>query len=251
MIRPGLCSITLRQLPAPKVAELAAQAGLACVEWGGDVHVPPSETATARQVAALTADCGLAVASYGSYYRAGVSAADDFPAVLSSAVALGAPRIRIWAGDVGSAEVDGDGRRTVIEAAQQAADQAADEGIDLAFEFHRDTLTDDLDSTLALLAEVGRDNVTTYWQPPNGMADHGAIETLRRLGPAVPAVHVFSWWPDTERLALAERAALWRQAFDVVGGYERDVDALLEFVPDDEPQNLLRDAAELRRLIAS
>ena len=41
MIRPGLCSVTFRELDAERVVELAAEAGLACVEWAGDVHVPP------------------------------------------------------------------------------------------------------------------------------------------------------------------------------------------------------------------
>ena len=40
----------------------------------------------------------MAVASHGSYHRAGDDAAEDFDAVLATAGRLGARRIRIWAG---------------------------------------------------------------------------------------------------------------------------------------------------------
>ncbi|MES4905590.1 MULTISPECIES: hypothetical protein [unclassified Streptomyces] len=44
----------------------------------------------ARRVREATEEAGLAVASYGSYYRAGVSDPEEFDAVLRSAVLLGA-----------------------------------------------------------------------------------------------------------------------------------------------------------------
>ena len=40
-IRPGLCSITFRDLSVDDVVALAADAGLAGIEWGADRHVPP------------------------------------------------------------------------------------------------------------------------------------------------------------------------------------------------------------------
>lgn len=247
--RSGLCSITLRKLPVDEVIAVAARAGLGCIEWGGDVHVRPGDLAEARKVAQLTADAGLSVASYGSYFRAGVTPDVEYADVLSSAVALGAPRIRIWAGRLGSAEADAAARGAVVGAIQSAADQAAEQGVALGLEFHRNTLTDDIDSTLALLDEIDRDNVSSYWQPPNGMPEDEALETLHRLG-SVPAVHVFSWWPGTTRLPLAERESLWRSALQGLGAQRSPVDLLLEFVAEDDPENLVRDGAQLNRWIA-
>ena len=40
MIRPGLCSVTLRGMPPDAVIGVAAEAGLEAIEWGADVHVP-------------------------------------------------------------------------------------------------------------------------------------------------------------------------------------------------------------------
>ena len=65
-MRLGMCSVTLRALPVDAVLRVAVDAGLACVEWGGDVHVPCGDLAAADRVRALTAAAGLAVASYGS-----------------------------------------------------------------------------------------------------------------------------------------------------------------------------------------
>ena len=159
--------------------------------------------------------------------------------MLSSAVVLGAKRIRIWAGTVGSRDGDFD---AVADATREAAGAAAEHGIELGFEFHHGTLTDTVESTLRLLDLVDRANVTTYWQPPLDVSTEDAVAGLARLGERVCAVHVFSWWPGKNRLPLAERADLWRAVFDTVPG---SMDALLEFVPGDDPGALVGEAGTL------
>src|SRR6185312_13188931 len=100
MISPGLVSITFRALTPAEVIALARQAGLRGIEWGGDIHVPHGNGARAREVKEMTAEAGLTVAAYGSYYRAGQadSSGLTFDAVLETALELGAPLIRVWAG---------------------------------------------------------------------------------------------------------------------------------------------------------
>jgi 3-dehydroshikimate dehydratase len=221
----GLCSVTLRALGVEEVVAVAARAGLECIEWGGDVHVPAGDFEAARRARAATEAAGLRVASYGSYWRC----AGDFDGVLASARELGAPRVRIWAG------TSGDPLMEVAAAARAAAAR-----IDVAFEFHAGTLTEELDTALALIEASG---VPSYWQPPQDMADDEALDGLRRL-PHVPAVHVFSWWPGDTRLRLAARRSLWERVF----AHFRDGDALLEFVPSDDPELVVAEAEELRRV---
>jgi hypothetical protein len=236
-MRPGLCSVTLRALSVEEVAAAAVTAGLEAIEWGADVHVPPGDIAAAERARAT----GLAVASYGSYFRAG-DPLSGFDAVLTSARALGAPRIRIWAGRVGSAGASAAQRAAVAEGVRAAAELAGD--IEVALEFHGGTLTDEPASAAALLEAAGR--ARTYWQPPQGAPDDVALAGLRAVAPWLAAVHVFSWWPGAERHPLAARAALWREVLALAG----DVDALLEFVPGDDPAVLAREAATLRELDA-
>ena len=249
-LRPGLCSVTLRAQPPAAVVRLAADAGLACVEWGGDVHVPPGEPGTAEAVRASTERAGLAVSGYGSYFRATAPDAAEIDRVVATAVRLGAPRIRIWAGTVGSATATPADRAAVAEAAGRLVDRAAEHAITVAFEFHGGTLTDDPASTLRLLRAVDRPTVGSYWQPPNGRPDAEALAGLATVLDQVMAVHVFSWWPDSQRLPLAARAPLWRAAFATLRQARRPLDALLEFVPDDDPTLLAGEAATLRDLLA-
>lgn len=91
---------------------------------------------------------------------------------------------------------------------------------------------------------MGADNVRTYWQPPLDASDEEALAGLAELADRVCAVHAFSWWPGNNRLPLADRTRLWAAVFGLLDG--RDVQALLEFVPGDDPEVLVREAATLR-----
>ncbi|WP_435747514.1 sugar phosphate isomerase/epimerase family protein [Microbacterium sp. PMB16] len=244
-IRPGLCSVTFRALAPEQIVALAADAGLESIEWGGDVHVPPGDTARAAQVATATTDAGLAVASYGSYFRAQVD--ESLTPILDSAEALGADRIRIWAGSVGSAEAAPSDWAAVVDRLRAAAVEAAARGIGLALEFHSGTLADTAPTTLRLLGEVGHPALSTYWQPTVAAADDVAVDEYRAIADHTSAVHVFSWWPAKERLPLVARSDLWRRFFPVAAAADRPPrDALLEFVPGDDPALLAAEAAALR-----
>ena len=95
-MKTGLTSVTFRQKSPEEIIALAKEAGLTGIEWGGDIHVPAGDTKTASEIGRKTREAGLAVLSYGSYYRG--DEGEDFAPVLASAKALGAPVIRIWAG---------------------------------------------------------------------------------------------------------------------------------------------------------
>jgi sugar phosphate isomerase/epimerase len=247
VIRRGLCSVTLRHLGVEEVAAVAASAGLAAIEWGADVHVPPGDEAAAEAALYACARAGVAVASYGSYHRAGEDSPEDFDAVLATAGRLGAPRIRIWAGRKPSAQAGPRQRAAVADAARRAVQRAGESGIEVALEYHGGTLTDDPGSTLALLEAV--DSLQSYWQPPQDLPDDAALAELRQVLPRLAALHVFSWWPGSERRPLEARAELWRRAFGLAG--QRDLDALLEFVPGDDPETVAREARTMDELLAA
>jgi sugar phosphate isomerase/epimerase len=103
-ITPGLCSVTFRALPAERVIALATEAGLAAIEWGMDVHLPPGETAQAAALAAACHDAGIATPTIGSYLRCTDEDGDQPAAVFDTAIALGAAVVRVWAGRSGSGE---------------------------------------------------------------------------------------------------------------------------------------------------
>lgn len=244
-MRIGLCSVSFRALNPDQVISLAANAGLESIEWGGDIHVPPGCAGIAAEIARRASDEGLVSCSYGSYFRA--SEGEDFDAILDSAQALGATRVRVWAGDVGSEVADACHFARVADRLHRAAESATSRGISLALEFHGGTLADTPASTLRLLEAIGHPSFSTYWQPSIGVADSIAMAEYRALAHKVSAAHVFSWWPTTQRLRLSDRAGLWKEFFTECASSDNPPsDALLEFFVDDDPALLAGEAAAIR-----
>jgi len=252
MLIPGLVSITFRSLSPQEIIRLVVQAGLESIEWGGDVHVPPGDIERAREVGRWTRNAGLMVSAYGSYYRLADARkeAAPFEHVLASAVGLGAPTIRVWAGGQGSAECSPDERHRIIDDGLRIADIAARSGITISLEYHGGTLTDTRESAHALLTELAHPNIDFLWQPTNGEPVEACASRLVDVLPRLRNVHVFHWWPSAaERHPLIEGADRWHTYIDIVRESKKPVDFLLEFVAHDSPEQFLEDAATLRLLL--
>lgn len=251
MIRPGLVSITFRRLSPAEIVDLAAESRLEAIEWGGDVHVPHGDLAAARHAAAVTRDAGLAVAAYGSYYRVAEEDQPPFETILETAVDLGADRIRVWAARRGSADADDAFRDRVASETRRIADLAAAENVRIIYEWHGGTLTDTTESAVALLRAVGHDNVGTYWQPLRRMPTEQCLAAMDAVAEWLAGLHVFTWDRETgERLPLSDGRDCWPQYLTRAAA-GRDMYALLEFVPDNDPAGLARDAETLRRWLAA
>lgn len=258
MIQPGLCSVTFRRHSVPEIITLATNAGLAGIEWGGDVHVPHGDLALAEETRQRTIDAGLKVASYGSYYNGIDSAGSGLPfeKVLDTALALGAPTIRAWAGKIPSAETDAAYRAQLTECLCRDAETAARSGVRIALEFHGGTLTDTTESTTELLKTAGHPNLGSYWQPPVGMNFESCRESLTNVLPWLRNLHVFHWTrPENQilRHALADGRDAWKtylKMADSTNNVPGERFALLEFVQDDSPEAFQRDAAALLQFLA-
>lgn len=247
LIVPGLISVTFRQLDVADIARLAAECGLRGVEWGADVHVPPGDLEAADRAVKCSADRGLTITGYGSYFRAGVDAPSSFDPIVDTAAALGAPTVRIWAGGQGSAHTTPAGGERVQDGIADAVARGTDAGIDVALEFHAGTLTDTAAGARELCEATG---ARSHWQPRVGASDAEALDDLDVLVPHLSAAHIFSWAADGRRLPLSARADLWRAALARLHRLRGDHPALLEFVADDDPESLRRDAETFRRLLA-
>ena len=253
-IKTGLTSITFRKLSPAQIVSLVARAGLAGIEWGGDVHAPHGDTKTAAEVAKMTREAGLEVASYGSYYHVGESPAEGLPfsAVLDAAAALGARMIRVWAGKKGSSTADEPYREKVRLDTMAAAESAAKAGIAVSFEYHGNTLTDTKESALRLMKEVNHPNLRMYWQPPWQMDVALRCADLEAVLPYVTNLHVFAWRlvkDSLTRFPLSEGCGEWIEYFQVAHSSPQDRYALLEFVKDDSPEQFAHDAKTLTSML--
>ncbi len=205
MLRPGLVSITYRALAPREIVELCQKSHLEGIEWGGDVHVPPGDEKRAKEVAQLTREAGLETACYGSYYRC---EGEDFEAVLDTALHLGAPLIRVWAGKQGSAQSDSENFARVADDLNRISAMAAPHGITIATEYHGGTLTDTRESCALLHEAASHPNLKTLWQPLRRAVGDAKVEEncgdLRAVLPFVSNIHVYNWIETSEgRKALA------------------------------------------------
>lgn len=246
MILTGLVSVTFRKFKPAKIIELVKRSGLQGIEWGGDVHVPHGNIQRAREVSQMTLDAGLQVASYGSYYKTGYEEGPLFEEVLETAIALRAPTIRVWAGNAGSKQADADMRRKVVDDARRIAGLAAQAaGINIAFEYHEETLTDTSASACQLLKEIDQTNVGSYWQPLEAYSPEARLNGLREIAPWLSHIHVYN--PSgTMPEPLVEDLAEWFQFMEIIRGCPGDRFCLIEFVKGNFPDQFLEDAEALK-----
>ncbi|MGD1002687.1 MAG: sugar phosphate isomerase/epimerase family protein [Candidatus Brocadiia bacterium] len=249
MVKSGLVSVTFRKLKPREVVDLVAKAKLAGIEWGGDIHVPHGDKARAKEAAKMTKDAGLKVAAYGSYYYAGLGGSPSFEEVLDSALELGAPVIRIWAGKKSPSEAGATDRKKVVDDSIRIAEMAAKRKVALAFEFHNNTLTETTESAVQLLKEIGSANVRSYWQPHSKDALAGNLLSLDAVLPWLAHVHCYQWDANV-RQPLEQGESKWKQYLARIRKAAGDRYVMIEFVKDDSPEAFLRDAATLRKWLA-
>ena len=252
MIKSGLVSVSFRKLTPQVIVDVCTGAGVAGIEWGGDVHVPHGDLAQARRVRRMTEDAGLAVASYGSYYRVGVAEPCPFETVLETAEALGAPVIRVWAGKKGSVDADPSDRRLVVSDSLRCADLAAQAGMTVAYEWHIGTLTDTNESARWLLDSVAGANVKTYWQPPMHTSIAYNLAGLQIVERCLSNVHVYHWQVDTaERMPLLAGEGVWMQYLArIAARSRRPFSPCLNSSKMMSRRTSLKDAATLKRWLA-
>lgn len=251
-LRPGLCSVTLRAETVDSVARLAGECELVGIEWGADVHVPPGDAVAARRAVAASDAANVVVMSYGSYLFAdGAGSPVEAAAVLDTAVALGAPNIRVWA-PFGSEVASGEFVAALAEFVALASAAALTVGL----EFHGGTASATVSGVLSLLDAV--DGLFTYWQPPYWRGpttpDADAAEVVA-LASRLSHLHVYEWPSAAERRPLVDGAARWRAVVDAAAAawstFPGPRYALLEFVRDDSVEQLRRDAATLCSWLAA
>ncbi|MGY8695588.1 MAG: sugar phosphate isomerase/epimerase family protein [Verrucomicrobiia bacterium] len=258
LLKPGLVSISFRELPLEGIVGLVTETGLAGIEWGGDVHVPHGDLVAAERSRVLTCDAGLQVSAYGSYYRFDEcfentdDVGPEFEAVLDSAEAMGAPSIRVWPGRQSSADVSDGDRGRVVEQARKMGEDAGKRGIRIDFEFHDHSLTDTNEATGRLLDEIGHSNVGTFWQTKLLVGHAYRLEGLEALVDRVTNIHCNFFgeddWPNAHLLSDGEKD--WADYLRVLtqSGLERWV--TIEHVKDNAVESFKRDAETLKLWIA-
>ena len=247
MFIAGLTSVTFRLESAEAIVKYAAECQLKCIEWGGDIHVPAGNVEMAKSVAVLTKSSNLYVSSYGSYYSL-LDGKENFDKVLQSAVALNAPIIRIWGGRKSPSQFSETEYAAIVADCRYICERAKKNGIKIALECHNRSITENKESTVKFLKDVGHDNLYMYWQPNQYLSFEENLAFAEAVKDYTVVIHVFHWQGD-KRFPLCEGADMWKQYFAIFKNVNRDIPCLLEFMHDESVKSLLPTVETLRLLI--
>ena len=240
----GLVSVSFRRLEVEKIIEIAKNAGLSSIEWGGDIHVPSGRVDIARYVGERTRAAGLKVAEYGSYYRLGVSSPDGIDGAAASALALGTDTVRVWAHDKGSENISECEYAAAVEDARRICARYPE--LTFCTECHNNTVTDDYRANLRFLRDVDMPNFAAFWQPNQFKSHEYNLESAKCLAPYVRAAHVFAW-EGVEKYPLSHHRERWAEYIGALSSCRgrEEMHLMLEFMHDDDPDTLALEAREL------
>ncbi len=243
----GLCSVTFRSLSYEDVIRHAKAAGIEGIEWGEcDNHVVLGDEARIIDIREKTKANGLEVFSLGAYCT--MTDEDDWKQSLEAALLLETAVIRVWAGEIGSESCPKAEYDAIVRNTQKLADAAAEHGITIGFEFHPNTLADSAEAAIKLIKAIDRKNVGMYWQR-NAEDVEGDLADIEALKPyMVKHFHINHYVPGEGYLLLEELGDKLEKYY-VDFKDDDSYRVMIEFVKDENPENLIKDGATMLRVI--
>ena len=244
----GMTSLTLRNESIANVVKFAKEAGIEGIEWGvSDTHMRLFDNESAEEIKDTSLKYGVEIFSLGSYCY--METTEECDNAIETAILLGAPVIRIWAGKKSPSDCDNDYRSKIVDNAIYMAQQASKHNIVLGFEYHPMTLTETCDDALALLKSINKENVGLYWQPQYNLSPEENTRDRNRVLPyCVGNMHIQNYAPEYgyDKLSLIEDKL--NQYFGDIK--KDDYRVMIEFVKDESIENLFDDACVLKKVIS-
>lgn len=184
----GFTTTTFRNIrDIKKIVKIAVDAGVDCIEWGGDIHVKDIETAL--HVKKLCDAAGIAISSYGSYYRIGSKKTEEWKNICEIASAMRASSVRVWLGKTDSEKTDETTYKTIVEDAKNICNIASEYGLIVCPECHDYTYNNNTDAFLKIQKDVGRENFRTYFQSRYKKKAYD-LDRIERTLPFIESVHI-------------------------------------------------------------
>ncbi len=184
----GFTSTSFRQIRnIEKIVKIASQAGVDCIEWGGDIHV--KDLPSARKAKKLCDAAGIKICSYGSYYRVGSKNTDEWKRICEIASALGAESVRVWLGTKDSEKTDAETYEALVEDAKSICSVAKKYKLLVCPECHDNTFNNNTDAFLKIGNDVGCDNFKTYFQSKYKRLGYD-LDRIERTMPYIESVHI-------------------------------------------------------------
>ena len=240
----GLVSISFRNLSPEEIISEAKNAGLACIEWGSDIHAPRNDYEKLNLIAELQKKNDIFCCSYGTYFRLGRDNTEELTEYISAAKTLGTDILRLWCGTKASSEYTPDEERQLFDECKKGAAIAEKHGVILCMECHNGTYTDTKEGAIKLMQQVSSPALRMYWQPNQFTDNEENKRYARLLSSFTKNIHVFNW-SATERFPLGDAVDLWKEYLSY---FNKNQTLLLEFMPDDKISSLKAEAQSLRKI---
>jgi sugar phosphate isomerase/epimerase len=245
MIRGGISSVSYRNSPPKTVIEMARGAGLGGIEWSADTHAPHGDFKRAEELMIATLRAGLTVTSYGSFFRLGVGddSESSFALVLETARRLQAPAIRIWAPFDETASID-----AITAEGCSFAEKTGKYGITLCIEPHERSAVADYRTLLAVAEKADHPFFRICWAQLPADSPEERRNAAVRLAPKLGLAHLRNWTTGYDRMPLENSTSCWT-AVEGMAEHNRnsvlDRWAVIEYLSDERPETLKREAAAL------
>ena len=187
-MRVGFTTTSLRQIiDIDKIVEIARDAGVTCIEWGGDIHITDVETA--RIAKSLCNDAGINEIIYGSYYRAGDNDNAEWRRICEIAYELGASSVRVWLGKKDSEVTDNRTYLSILDDVKYMCGVASEYNLTVCPECHGNTFNNNTDAFLKIREDCGCSNFKTYFQSLYKRKAYD-IDRIERTLPFIESVHI-------------------------------------------------------------
>ena len=246
MFQTGLVSISFRSMSVDEIMDLCVQNGLQFVEWGSDVHAPCDDKERLAYLVSEQTRRGLICSSYGTYFRVGIDPVENLYAYIVAAKILGTNILRLWCGKKNYEDFTLEEKEKILSDAKRIAGIAEKEGVYICMECHPKTFTNCLKGAAELMETVNSKHFGMYWQPNQNISFEENMEYARAISPYVTQIHMFNW-EGKNRYPLADAVDTWRSYLSC---FEGDHVLLLEFVPNNQPEELPAEAEALRLILA-
>lgn len=249
----GITSVTFRNLDYETVLDYCVKSGLDCIEWGSDVHVPEQDFIRIQRVKEASDRAGIRICSYGSYYKLceHENYMEAFVYYLKAAAELKAPIIRLWAGTIGADKAPREYYEQAVKETQVLCDMAAEYGITLAFEFHRNSLSDTADNAMQIYKDINRKNFGLYYQYDSQISIEENISSLEKMLPYVKMVHVAYNDVKYRQMSLeeGEGISLWTSLVKLLKEHDSEASLLFEFLKDRSLEGLKCETNIMRHIV--
>ena len=241
----GLVSVSFRQHSPEQILKKIQSCGLDYIEWGSDIHAPVNDVSALQEIAALQRKYNIKCAAYGTYFRIGVTPAEELEAYISAAKCLGTDVLRLWCGSKDSQCYTAPEKEALFATCRSLAETARAHGVRLCMECHGGTFTNTRASSLELMAAVDNPHFKMYWQPNQYETEAENLRYAAAIAPYTEILHVFNW-EKNDRFPLAQAKARWQAYLQQFDGAQV---LLLEFMPDNELDSLPAEADALKEIV--